>query len=122
MTWKGMREKAEEFWWKEWWEAWKKTENVCPNKGSAISAITVALKAAKAEGYREGVEAMRDKWIEEEGDRFAPQRAADWLLEGATPNETTREAIDEAERGEAATYNDAQTLFAHLGLDEEDAP
>ena len=63
---------------------------------------------------------MRDKWIEEEGDRFAPQRAADWLLEGATPNETTREAIEETERGEAATYNDAQTLFAHLGLNEEE--
>ena len=83
-----------------------------------VPRVATALEAA----YREGVEAMRDKWIEEEGDRFAPQRAADWLLEGATPNETTREAIDEAERGEAATYNDAQTLFAHLGLDEEEKP
>ena len=44
------------------------------------------------------------------------------LLKEATPNETTREAIDEAERGEAATYNDAKTLFPYLGLDEEDAP
>ena len=43
-------------------------------------------------------------------------------VEETTPNETTREAIEEAERGEGTTCYDAKTLFAHLGLDEEDAP
>ena len=102
-------------------------------------------EAALTTAYREGVEAMRDAVLTN-CDRWRMQRgkgpgeyepvadpSSNWILLGdvltiaarlleATPNETTREAIDEAERGEAATYNDAQTLFAHLGLDEEDAP
>ena len=83
-----------------------------------VPRVTAALKDA----YREGVETLRDAFLEQFPNNTGMRLVAARLLEGVTPNETTREAIEEAERGEVTTCNDAQTLFAHLGLDEEEKP
>ena len=119
MTDKELRERAEKVW------------NRLVDENSRISRSTLdpdmvdILFVALKDAYREGVEELLSKARSLQDskllDALRLEKEAARLLE-ATPNETTREAIEAAERGEGTTCYDAQTLCTLLGLDEEEKP
>ena len=117
MTDKELRKKAEDLWERLYEECFLQSGL---SKGDTTEALYILIPFLK-DAHRGGVEALRDAFLEQFPNNTGMRLVAARLLE-ATPNEITREAIEEAERGEGTTCNDAQTLFAHLGLDEDEKP